>query len=358
MIKQLWLLLLCYVSLAGYTTIFAQEPKPITATYEDEDIRFEYPSDWVLGRVTRQNVLLGTNLAASGGPGNLQEGQLHLIVFKNLGDADTTTPTQFLEELVQRGDPNRAYSETIEAVVDDKQGASLIFIEPNREREGLIAVVALDDGCLAGLIAFAPLEGMDEFVDIVIDILATFDMGKPVEVTPEVEATPEAEDNIPQRYASEQLALSFLYPQGWTVQALQNPPVIVIVNDLELFSKAPDDYGEGDLLILIAPNTDALAQTFGYVRRPGQIARPRSVAAYFVSTGSTSGYRATGDITVSEANGKTIARTFATKDKHERLVVALEDGQGGLITVMIFAASGQIEAQTDIIEALLASLER
>ncbi len=327
-------------------------------TYQDEAIRFEYPAEWVLGRVSQNNILLGTDLAASGGPGNLKSGQLHLIIFKNLGRTDTTTPTQFLEELVTRSDPNRAYSETIEAVVEDKNGASLAFIEPNRQREGIIAVVALEDGRLVGLIAFAPLEEMDESVDVVIDILASLDVGEDVEITPEpdAETTPDASGE--QLYTSGDPLLSFRYPVGWLAQALQSPPLVVVAKDLSIFSKTPDDYREGDLLILIAPDVEVLVSSFGYVVRPGQIPRPRSVAAYFVSTGSTSGYQASGDIIVTEQDGKISARTLSTKDNHERLVVVLEDGQNDLITVIIFAGAGQIEAQADIIESFLATIGR
>lgn len=159
-------------------------------------------------------------------------------------------------------------------------------------------------------------------------------------------------------YTVENGGLTFSYPDKWIV--IEGQGVVIVASRQEVLeTSGPNDLTSGDLILFLYPSVRnlpnypqnaALAETV-----------PDSIVSFYSTIGGRLGYEQQGEFTAPKiGDGSRIASSvtaLAPEDAHERLVMAMEDGGGDVVTVFAFTQSGEMGDFNSTIEAIMASVQ-
>ncbi len=107
------------------------------------------------------------------------------------------------------------------------------------------------------------------------------------------------------------------------------------------------------MLLFILPTFDVMADVFEYPDAFTPETDPSTVISFFDTGEMGQRYETMETISNFDVDGRAAALTLSTRQEHERLVMAIEDGQGGIITVMAFTALENMEPFRPLLEDML-----
>lgn len=324
--RKFWLMTIVLVLLpaVGLGQVVAQEVN-LTQNYQDDQITFSYPAGWVVGRVTGNDVEIGSSINALGAPSRgLNRGEVYMRILVDVGALASADPVGYLEQLSSQATVNQDYGEIEPLTINDRVAALVTRNEVDRSIERLIGIIDMGNGRLGGLIATVAQDDLDPHYNEVLAILATL-------------SSTEVLKSGYWTFVDE--AIRFRYPLNWAIERI-TPTVVNMGNTDEAFT------GEAGQAFVQVVTFDLFAVDVPYekVVLAIEAEEPNYVMGDLVAT------------TVGEEEGAVVRYTVEGEGIEGLMVLfTLFDGRIGLVNLQ--TAAGELGNYVDAVTTIAESVE-
>lgn len=329
-----------------------------TITYSDDVITFEYPEDWFQCECDdTENIVAVGNTEDAPSTDDLDDDEVQVAIFKSVAVfLDENVGVEFDADTPEDALVNHFGGDDVDThEFDDREAASMTT--ENDDLEALFIVVDLNNGEMAMIIATARPGTLEDFEDDVFDIAETVVATEDADVD---EGEDEDEDEgealeLTENFELENGDFALEYPEDW--QAFEDAGSIILINDeaiLELEDVA--DLDDDQLLLFIYPTVEGLPD-YDFPVDDGTV--PSTIVSFYASMGFATGIQQVGAMEEPEIGDGELeaSSTFGIGEDFERLVIAIENGDGDIITTIALAAPDNMEQFRPTIEAIIASFE-
>jgi hypothetical protein len=350
---SLALLLLLILSLAA--PVFARQAD-LAQTYTDEFITFDYPEDWFTCTCPEDhNTMAIGNTEEAPSTDDLQRDEVQVLIIKSAAiwieenlevEFDADTPEDVLVDYFAGDDVD----------TDDFDGReyAFMFTENDEARmETLFIAVELGDGNMGMMVATTRPRDLRQFEDTLFAIAETLvasesnpkdrddnDGGDEIELTEELE--------------TEDGDFSLSYPEDWL--ASEGEASIIIVSDEDVYDiEELADIPAGEVAVFVYPTIEALGD---YPMEIDRGTRASTIVSYYASLAMANGMEQHGAMEAPEiGNGRLEASSaYSTlEDEYDQFILTIENGDDDFITLIAYAAPGDLEAFIPTLEAIAAT---
>jgi hypothetical protein len=372
MIRRSLLLMLTALLLLGTLPVLAQED--LTETYSDDFITFNYPSDWyTCGCPDTENALAIGNTEDAPNTDDLGRDEVQVLVVKSMViwiketldvEMEAETPEEVLE-MYFAGEDIETYD------FNGREAAAMLVENEEARLESLFVTVELGDGEIGMLVATARRRDLDQFVDTVMAIAETFVASDRDDDNGNQEARGQglgggrrSEDNeedhdetdieLSEEFEMEDGDLALNFPEGWQIG--EDDGLIILVNDDgALDIEDLSDLRRGEVLVFIYPSVDNLNDySFGI----DDSTRPSTIVSFYASMAMATGFvqdEAMQEPRIGRQEASSVLSVL--EDEYEQYVLAVENGDGDIITLFAYGAPGELEDFIPTLEAIASTYE-
>lgn len=324
------------------------EPLPaLPASYDapDGSITIQHPDSLVLLADDQGLVVLGSETVTD--LTNVQSGQLVTIIHKSttlvpsLANATGSAYELMTVDAIAGAEQGYEYGELVELNFPDRNAAFARM--PNNEQFGgdlLVMVVELGNGEAAyftGITAAGQLSKLEPVI-----MAMAYSLHAP--------GAQESGAALPNTLTMPGRPFSFRYPDGWIVEPLEG--MVIAVNTEAVYAiETLDDLLPGQFLLIAYPT---LADMNDYPMGMDATTVPSTVVSYYASMGFVSGYQQAAPMEMfTTADGREASSWMGQSAGHDRLVMAVTDGQGDIATFMAYAPPGELAAYEPVLRLVL-----
>ncbi|MBC8170105.1 MAG: hypothetical protein H7X77_00465 [Anaerolineae bacterium] len=345
------LLLLLILSLAA--PAFARQAD-LDQTYTDDFITFDYPEDWFTCTCPEDhNTMAIGNTEEAPSTDDLQRDEVQVLVIKSVAiwieenleiEFDADTPEDVLVDYFAGDDVD----------VDDFDGReyAFMFTENDEARmETLFIAVELGDGNMGMMVATTRPRDLRQFEDTLFAIAETL---VATESNPKSDRTNSDEIELTEDIEMEDGDLALSYPDGWLAD--EGDTSIIIVSDEEIFDiEELADIPDGEVAIFVYPTVEALGD---YPMEVDNGTRASTIVSYYASLAMANGLEQHGAMETPEiGDGEFEASSaYSTLDgEYDQFILTIENGDDDFITLIAYAAPGDLEDFIPTLEAIAAT---
>lgn len=366
------LLLLCMSALPA----LAQQDLP--QTYSDDVVTISYPEDWFKCTCPDdENTFALGNTEEAPYSEDLQRDEVQILVVKSaMRFMDEMFETELIAETPE--DVliyfNFAYDEMDIYEFDDARTAAVAFMTNRETRlESMFVAMDLGDGEFGMFIATTRLRSLGQFEDTILEIASTFVAVETEDNNSSTgskggslrglggskrgdkdQSTGGSEIELTEVLELEDASFEFAFPEDW--MAFEDEGVVILINDeavLELSELT--DLKRGEALVFIYPTLDTLSD---YSFPIDDTTRPSTIVSYYASMAMVYGIEQQGAMGVPViGEDEVLASDYygIMEGEYDEYVLAMEDGEGDIITVKAYTAPGEMPQILDVLHAIAGS---
>jgi hypothetical protein len=344
------------------------EPLPLPklgATYVSSDgtVQYQYPAGW---SVVEQE---STQLILEPGITQLETGHFIVAVYPDAHQVESLatvqgTPLELLQADAAAGAQQAVtYSEPVPIMFGDYMAAYAYTTSPALGMDSIEFIVETEFGTHWAMVSALTLPG-----EISLAAPTAFAMAQSL-VAPDAAPAPGSSGldlsglgaslggsqttGSTAAFVSADGSFSFAYPVDWIAAELDDNSVL-IVNRPEVYEvSALDALVSGQLIVLLYPT---LADTPDYPS--GSNGTASTVVSYYASMGMISGYTQEGAMGMLTLGGRDASSSLAHAAGHDRLVIAVANGQGDFTVMIAYAAAGEIATYQPDLLALMGTVNQ
>jgi hypothetical protein len=383
MFRKSVLIIFSIVLLISAFPVLAQE-EDLTETYSDEVITFNYPDGWFeCGCPDTENAMAIGNTKSAPNTDNLARDEIQILVIKSMtiwieetldAELEADTPEAVLTDYF-----NGRRVETYE--FDDREAAAMTVENDEAELETLFVAVELGNGEIGMLVATTRPGDLDQFEDTVMAIAETLVASEADDNRRDDEEGEESnsstrgqglggrksnENNdkderetdrnetaieLSESFEMEEGDFALNFPEGWEIG--ENDGAIIMVSDEDAWNiETLSDLGRGEVLVFVYPSVDTL-QDYGMGMERNT--RPSTIVSYYAAMALAMGFeQAKGmqEPVIGDGDLEASSALSTLEDEYEQYVLAIDNGDGDIITLLAYSAPGELEDYVPTFEAI------
>jgi hypothetical protein len=340
---------------AGVLPALAQED--LTETYSDDVVTFSYPSEWFKCTCPEsENTLALGNTEEAPNSSDLQRDEVQVLVIKSAAvfmdemfeiDLEAETPEEVLSYFGFEDDDLDLYE------LDDERLVAAGFLDNDeQEIESMFIAVDLGQGNFGMFIATARPRDLSQFEDTVLNIAATLVATDAVTNNP----SKDNDSDLAETFVLEDESFALDYPENW--EAIEDDGVAILVNDEDVLDlEELSDLQDGELVVFVYPTVDALPD---YDFPVDESTAPSTIVSYYASMALAFGMEqqdAMGEPVIGDGDLAASNYYSILEDNYDEYVLAIENGDGDITTLMAYTAPEQMPEFEDTLLDIAATFQ-
>lgn len=387
MFRKSVLVLFSFVLMMSAFPVQAQE-EDLTETYSDDAITFNYPDGWFeCGCPDTENAMAVGNTKSAPNTDDLARDEIQILVIKSM--------TIWIEETLD----TELEAETPEAVLtdyfngrrvenyefDNREAAAMVVENDEAELETLFVAVELGNDEIGMLVATTRPGDLDQFTDTVMAIAETLVATETLEDDDRRDDEEGEESNsstrgqglggrksdknderdndknetaveLSESFETEDGDFALNFPDGWEIG--ENEGAVIMVSDEAAWDiETLSDLGRGELLVFVYPSVSTLKD---YGMDMDNSTRPSTIVSYYAAMAMAVGFQqedAMQEPEIGDGDLEASSVLSTLEDEYEQYVLAIDNGDGDIITLLAYGAPGEIEDFIPTLEAIASTYE-
>ena len=314
------------------TTIYAQGGLPLTETYTDDSITFQYPQGWRAEAFSEGLVEIYPEGAAA-----QSELSIAVILLPYTVVADLPSALEVLSALAENY-PDAVYDEPYTIEFDGRSAAAVTFSVTGASAEGITYVVELTDDGLP--------------VVMVTATLATGELATWQNTIAAIVASIAPPDMARSHFTSSDGLFTISYPTDWVANEVPGV-MIAVANSSEALRGVnieTERFPTGEVVIIIYPTS------LNMPAYPTDAAiEPETIIRTFLDEQcEVCGFTEVGGFAAVELGDKIGYEGYASHPNFDTLNIAVNMGNDTVATYMAFAAPGEMAQYSDAVHRIVA----
>lgn len=293
-------------------------------TYVDDFIRFQYPLDWEVARVTDELInIKNTDEAFLG----LPEQALIQVVTFDLFRVDVTYEQVILG--IESQEPTYTFNELVPTTVGDDDGAVVRYTIDDEGIEGLFILFPLFDGRIGLVNLQVPSGELANYADVITTVAESVEVPATVLLTG---------SQLPfdtfARYETEDSNYEMNHPPNWLVQEI--PTGLLLSNDLNIAQRTVNDLETGTVLMLVYPRIEQLPF-------PVDVRTPTAVTNRFRQASPSIGITQLSDtIRTVDDDGFVTSTVYGLHPEYDLWIITQEKPNNQILTSLVYTPRGEM----------------
>jgi hypothetical protein len=342
--------------------VFAQQD--LTETYSDDVVTFNFPDGWFKCTCPdTENTLALGNTEEAPNTDNLQRGEVQVLVVKSAAifleemfdlELVAATPEEVLGYFGFEIDELDLYE------LDDERLMAAGFLDNDEQRlESMFIAVELGDGNFGMFIATTRPRDLRHFEDTILEIAATLEAADTDSVNSRNGGSKgndrgSSDIDLEETFVLEDESFELDYPETWV--ALEDDGVVILINDEDVLDlEELSDLDGDEVLVFVYPTVDALPD-YDFPVDEGTI--PSTIVSYYASMAMIYGMEQQGPMGEPEiGDGDLITSDYYSilDGEYDEYVLAIENGEGDITTLIAYSAPEQMPEFQDTLQAIAAT---